>query len=802
MQQSYTYYCPSCQSPVTWGEANCRRCGAALDWNFQQTPATDQSSQGNLYNYTPQDWGQQYGQNNQQGYGQYGEQGYNQMGGYYSGQGLGQQGGADAYAGSQGVTSGRDSTSVRSMVSRIIVGLMVFMVLAGGAVVLLGMSGKLFNPSSGNTTAPQSAKPVVTTPVAPPAIISLTATPSSITAGESTELKWNTSGATSVTLDQGVGPVALTGMSTVSPKADTTYTLTASNSTAAVTTSVAVAVIAAALPSVTSFTLNPSKINYGESTTLAWSVTGATSISIDQGVGTVNASGSLAVTPTAPVTYTLTATNKAGSATAKAAIAMIPGKAPVITSFTASPTEIARGGSSTLKWKTSGASSISLEPGFGTVDASGTLQVSPTETTSYTLTTINAGNTVKATATVSVPSSGNPVVSSFTASPGTIPLGQSSTLRWSVTGATSISINQNVGTVDGSGSTAVSPTAHTTYTLTATNAMGSTTATVVVSVTQASATGITAFTASPTTIAAGQASVLQWDVTSATDVAIDNDVGAVARSGTTSVSPQETTTYTLTATGSSGAITSTVTVTVVLPGTPVISSFAAVPSSVAAGHTSALEWSVAGADSITIDNGIGIVTSSSVTVTPTVTTVYTLTATGYRGSRTATATVTVTSADNPVINTFTANPPNTAEGQPSTLYWNVTGATSVSIDQGVGLVSDNGTAPVLPATTTTYTLTASNDIGTATRTVTVTVSAEGAPVITNFSASPASIASGQSSTLQWSAAGATSVTIDPGMGSLPSEGTQTVSPTQTTTYLMTATNSQGSVNYTVTVTVQ
>jgi hypothetical protein len=67
-----------------------------------------------------------------------------------------------------------------------------------------------------------------------------------------------------------------------------------------------------------------------------------------------------------------------------------------------------------------------------------------------------------------------PVIASFVASPTTITSGQSSTLSWNVTGATSLSLNQGIGVVTGT-SRSVSPAATTTYTLTATNAGGSTT---------------------------------------------------------------------------------------------------------------------------------------------------------------------------------------------------------------------------------------------------------------------------------------------------------------------------------------
>lgn len=63
----------------------------------------------------------------------------------------------------------------------------------------------------------------------PPAINSFDASPSSISAGESSTLSWNVSGATTVSIDQGIGNVALTGRRAVMPSVTTVYTLTATN---------------------------------------------------------------------------------------------------------------------------------------------------------------------------------------------------------------------------------------------------------------------------------------------------------------------------------------------------------------------------------------------------------------------------------------------------------------------------------------------------------------------------------------------------------------------------------------------
>ena len=64
-----------------------------------------------------------------------------------------------------------------------------------------------------------------------------------------------------------------------------------------------------------SLSASPTSIPSGQTSTLAWSTTNATSVRIDPGIGTVTASGTRAVTPSATTTYTLTATNAAGSVT-------------------------------------------------------------------------------------------------------------------------------------------------------------------------------------------------------------------------------------------------------------------------------------------------------------------------------------------------------------------------------------------------------------------------------------------------------------------------------------------------------
>ena len=68
--------------------------------------------------------------------------------------------------------------------------------------------------------------------------------------------------------------------------------------------------------------------------------------------------------------------------------------------------------------------------------------------------------------------------------------------------------------------------------------------------------------ANPTTINKGDATTLSWSSTNATQLTISPEVGAVAPEGSTKVTPSESTTYTVTASGPGGTADSTVRVTV------------------------------------------------------------------------------------------------------------------------------------------------------------------------------------------------------------------------------------------------
>lgn len=149
---------------------------------------------------------------------------------------------------------------------------------------------------------------------------------------------------------------------------------------------------------------------------------------------------------------------------------------PEISTFIATPATITTGSSSTLQWSVTGATELSISPGVGTVTGTSTT-VSPTMTTTYTLTAVNGitSDVKSITVTVIPLSSTAPVINSFTVDTATLSTTGMCTLLWNVAGTANLSITPSVGTVTGN-NIAVSPLANTTYTLTATNSAGTITA--------------------------------------------------------------------------------------------------------------------------------------------------------------------------------------------------------------------------------------------------------------------------------------------------------------------------------------
>src|SRR5262245_40481495 len=83
----------------------------------------------------------------------------------------------------------------------------------------------------------------------------------------------------------------------------------------------------------------------------------------------------------------------------------------------------------------------------------------------------------------------------------------------------------------------------------------------------------------------------------------------------------------------------------------------------------------------------------------------------WRSLATALALASTAALAAPTIQWFAATPSSVATGANTTLRWQVDGATSVTIDNGIGTVAAKGTRVVTPGTTTTYTITAQDGGG-------------------------------------------------------------------------------------------
>ena len=218
-----------------------------------------------------------------------------------------------------------------------------------------------------------------------------------------------------------------------------------------------------------------------------------------------------------------------------------------ITQFSAVPVEILPHGKSVLTWTTTGASSCRLVPhDRPSVPVDGNTEVSPPDSTTYTLVAEGDGTSIQQQVTVSVVSVR---IINFDASPREVPLGGTTTFSWQVRGAESCVIEPFRKAVDPESGTyehVIDSSGR--YSLEACGYGRLRDASVQIHVMSAE---ITAFGAvpSPHIIEPGGESILHWATRWASGCRIEPDLGEVPLTGTRSVAPDETTTYTFTALG-------------------------------------------------------------------------------------------------------------------------------------------------------------------------------------------------------------------------------------------------------------
>ncbi len=577
----------------------------------------------------------------------------------------------------------------------------------------------------------------------------------------------------------------------------------------------------------------PHTILRGQKVLLSWRTKDATEVEIDQGIGPVEPQGWKELSPQQSTTYTITVKGEGGSS--KFTVGVQVTVPPPTVMLKAEPAVIRKGQTVTLSWTSSDAEVLDLQPMVGQVRAQDSIILTPQQTTTYILNVRGAGGSATSTAQVEVkalPPVGLLVAAAagllvlsvflllrllrpqlptveFWADPSTVEPGKTVALRWRSTNVTSVQISPGVGTFPSEGYVSVTPRESTLYKIRATGPRGSVDASLSVTVTIRREPPTAALEAEPRSITKGQSAVLSWKAKYAAKVQIQPDIGEVSPpdSGTKTVSPQETTTYVLIATGPGGTSSAETRVEVVsAPPTPPpykppavrIVNFTVEPTQVKRGQAVTVTWEVANATAVKITPGPGPVGSKGTAqyVPPLDATAFRLLATGEGKDNTTSAQRRIEFLEPPAIN-FSGTP-QISIGQWARLDWSVKNATHIRIDPGFDNLPSQGEENVHPEMNTDYSLTAEGPSGTAAKSVTVRV----APKIMSFEAVKLPRNGCEQVILRWTVRGASTLSIDQGVGIVGIHTYAIVYPVRTTTYTLTAQSVGGSDTHTATVLIQ
>ncbi|HUI63349.1 MAG TPA: glycoside hydrolase family 140 protein [Bacteroidota bacterium] len=320
-------------------------------------------------------------------------------------------------------------------------------------------------------------------PAVPAPTGTFTATPDTLpVGGGQTTLAWSSQNDTTASIDQGIGPVGLTGSTVATLTQTTTFTLTISGIGGTKQYPLTVFVATPLKPTGT-LSVSPSSLPYGGGqAVLKWTSQNATADTLNQGIGAVAPSDSLIVHDTVTTTYTLSLTGAGGTQSYSATVTVAPPPKPTGT-FSANPSALPIGGGQTkLVWTSLNATSASISPNVGAVGLNDSTVLTLGTSTTYTLTLNGPGGTQQYTTTVTV-AVPPPPTATFTATPSSLGVGGGQvTLRWASQNATSASINQGIGAVALSDSLVVTDTVTTSYTLTVSSPQGTASYTATVTV--------------------------------------------------------------------------------------------------------------------------------------------------------------------------------------------------------------------------------------------------------------------------------------------------------------------------------
>lgn len=635
------------------------------------------------------------------------------------------------------------------------------------------------------------------------------ATPDSLpTGGGNSTLIWVSQHATAASIDNGIGTVPVSGSHSVNVTSSGVYTLTLSNASGSQVLTVPIQVAGTPPPPSGTFSASPSKLPPGGgNVNLTWTSQNATDASIDNGIGTVPFNGSHNINVTASTVFRLSLSNQAGTQNIDVPVQVEENNSPPSGTFIAAPDSLpAGGGNVTLIWVSNNAATASIDNGIGSVPLNGSQVVNVSSSGVYTLTLANVAGSNTLTASIRVAGTSPPPTGTFSASVDTLPPGGGMVaLTWTSQNATSVSIDNGIGTVPFNGSTNVNVTASTVFRLFLTNEIGTQQIPVSVHVRENNVPPAGTFVATPDSLPAGGGEVtLIWVSSNAASASIDNGVGAVPVNGSTIVTVTSPATFVLTLTNNTGNI--TIPASVVVGGLPPMpdGTLLAVPDSLPAGGGQVtLVWVSSHATSATIDNGIGPVpVNGSLDVNVSSPRTFTLTLTNQTGSHEVRVNVKVGAPPPLPTGTFFAIPDTLpAGGGNVSLIWVSSHAATATLDQGIGNVPVNGSISREITTSTIFSLTLSNTSGSNTLAVPVIVRGTLPPLPTgSFTASPDTLPEGGGDvTLTWTSIGADSAFIDQGIGNVPTQGSVVVSAGFSKTYTLRISNIAGSQTYSASV---
>lgn len=569
-------------------------------------------------------------------------------------------------------------------------------------------------------------------------VVTLTASPSTINPGGSATLTWSAPGATSCTASGGwSGARAASGSQSVAPSGTTIYTLTCTGPSGVGSDSETVTVTGGTEPPLVLIDALPEIIAPGATAGLAWASSGATSCTASGGwSGSRPLTGIEIVAPSSTRTYTLTCSGPGGSASDSQVVTVTSN--PYV-SLIVRPENILPGETATLYWSTAGVGSCTASGGWsGSKSTSGSQNVSPSSTQSYSLTCtetagqvqelIQNGSFVNGSSNWS--RTGNfyadsrfssckscPGYAYLSASDGS--LGASNNLVGWIRQDFSIPASASQVTLSFQLSISTQETSTSTVFDSLLVWLKDTSGNPIRNLVSLSNLDAGGYRPIFLNLNAERGRTVRLEFLGATDATL----GTVFRIDDVSVQ----------ATLPGGQRSDGATLTVRTPPTPSVS-LTATPDSVEPGQTASLGWTSSGVDTCTASGGWSgsKAVSGNQTVAPGSTTTYSLACTGPGGTATASVTVSVRPAAPSV--SLTATPPSIQEGGSSTLAWTSSGATScTAAGAWDGSRSLNGQETVAPVTTSTYVLVCQGPGGSRTRSATVTV----APHTVTITAGPA-----------------------------------------------------------------